>query len=201
MKKIIFLIVFVAGTAVNTYAQYIGMGVRGGLNLSKISSYSDPQSNSFKTDFTPGYHAGLFFNFDLGPIGLQPEIAFSTNGFEYNADGGKYIYTNNNIEIPVLLKFQAVPLLSFVAGPQASFEVSNKFSFEDAAGNKSTLSQTQNNRPEWENVNFSGVAGVQIGTERISFGTRYIFGVNDLIKNNNQSSKNQVIQFSLKLGL
>lgn len=193
--------VFVAGTAANTYAQYLGFGIRGGLNLSKVSSYSDPQSNTFKTDFTPGFHAGLFFDFDLGPIGFQPEAAFSTNGFEYNADGGKYIYTNNNIEIPVLFKFQPVPLLTFLAGPQALFELSNKFSFEDAAGNKSVLGQAQNNRPEWEDANFSGVAGIQLGTKKLSFGARYVFGINDLVKNNNQSSKNQVVQFALKLGI
>jgi hypothetical protein len=106
MKKIIVLLAVLV-VAINADAQ-IKLGVKAGLNVSDMS-FSGKKGVGENIDDLfanrTGWHFGMAMkmSFPLLPITLQPELLFSTKGYN-GANGGDHL-TLNYIEIPVNLQW------------------------------------------------------------------------------------------------
>ena len=120
MKKIIFLLVVIAGSFA-AQAQGINLGIKAGPNFSNFSG-------DLNTDGITSFHAGAALELNLIPtFSIQAEGLFSSQGAKYdNAFGAAEDINLDYISVPVLAKFYLLPdRLSLMAGPQFSFLVSD----------------------------------------------------------------------------
>lgn len=95
-----------------------GVGIKGGLSLSKFSLSGEMETAEWK--YLPGYVAGAYIEFKLGFVSLQPEVLYTRMGakiedvIEEEPFSLKYMF--DYVQVPVLLKFNIVP-----AGPIRPF--------------------------------------------------------------------------------
>ncbi len=178
MKKLIVAVIalFIGTTA---FSQEIDLGVKTGVNFSKIS---DVDNLSNKTGFQAGVFAGIKFT---DKVGLQADILYSQQGAEF--DAGKFDL--NYVNIPIVLKYYLVQGLNVQVGPQFGFILDDD------------IYEIQNGGPTIKgNAEKSDVSAV-VGTGYdfpfgIRVDARYNFGFTDVLKD--EKSKNNV--FSLALG-
>lgn len=137
MKKICVFITLILASFI-AQAQS-GIGIKGGVNLTNI--YTD--AGSFKDNIQQSLDTKTGFVFGLyGRIGkkvfLQPELLVASRGGEVEiqplSGGGPQIidvkYTN--LDVPVLIGFQPLSFLRIMAGPVASFKLSEDEKLRDA---------------------------------------------------------------------
>lgn len=110
MKKIILLVVIVAINCIS-FGQRIDIGIKGGVNFSKL------EIPDIKTSNKTGYHFGAYSLFKFGKLGLQPEIIFSQQGSKVDLGNWDTKYIN----IPVILKIYLAGGFNIHAGPQFGF--------------------------------------------------------------------------------
>ena len=105
----------------SVFSQSFSLGIKGGANLGKISG------QSFKDEFTLGYHVGAFATIGLGnKFAIQPEVLFnqvnvdtSTN-FSDVTSGFKHFdkIQLHYLSIPLLLNYKLNKFIVLQAGPQ-----------------------------------------------------------------------------------
>jgi hypothetical protein len=189
MKKII-IILAVLIVAVNADAQ-IKLGVKTGLNISDMS-FSDEFGQNLDNLYANriGWHLGMVMKVKIPnfPLVLQPELLFSTKGFN-GENGGKKLRLNY-IEVPINLQW-GIQLGK--VRPYA--ELSPYFSY--LVGSNKSLDELNS----WDGGLGLG-AGIDIWKLQIS--CKYVWGfgkVGDIKDDNNGevigSVKNRGIQISL----
>ena len=189
MKKIVLSAIIALLCVTFVQAQSFHLGAKAGVNLGKIDGHS------FKSGYDLGYQVGGFAELNFSKtLGIQPEVLFSqTNTKVSNSIGdieagltsGEKINLNY-LSIPVLLKINASPLLSFVVGPQYSILVNS---------HETTL---QNGKDAFKSGDFSAVAGVQLNLKALRIYGRYDIGltnINDI--SSSEKWKSQQIQLGI----
>jgi hypothetical protein len=136
MKKIIVLLTVLV-VAINADAQ-IKLGIKAGLNVSDMS-FSNKIGESLDNTYAnrTGWHLGMAMKmkFPLFPLTLQPELLFSTKGF--NNDENSHL-TLNYIEIPLNLQWgisigkirpyvELSPYLSYLVGSNKALKELNSW--------------------------------------------------------------------------
>ena len=175
-----------------TNAQSIHAGLKVGSNINKISG------QSFKDEFTYGYHAGAFLQIGLGSKWtIQPEILYNqVNTDTTNRFSELYKLSINKISdiklsylsIPVLLNYNLGNNFALQAGPQFGILLDQ---------NRDLL---QNGKDAFSKGDFSMLAGVQIKLSSLRIYGRYVIGLNNLNDIDNQDKwKSQSIQLGLGL--
>jgi len=175
-----------------TNAQSIHAGLKVGSNINKISG------QSFKDEFTYGYHAGAFLQVGLGSKWtIQPEILYNqVNTDTSNRFSELYKLSVNKISniklsylsIPVLLNYNLGNNFALQAGPQFGILLDQ---------NRDLL---QNGKDAFSKGDFSMLAGVQIKLSSLRIYGRYVIGLNNLNDIDNQDKwKSQSIQLGLGL--
>ncbi|MGB4775830.1 MAG: porin family protein [Daejeonella sp.] len=201
MKKVFILAigVLVAGAAqAQTDLNEIKFGIKAGGNFSNIIR---TDNSDFKTDFKPGFHAGVFVNIPIiDRLSFAPEVTFSQKGYKSDMFGGTLKQTTNWVEIPVLVKLNATPSFNVFLGPQVSFLTQTQNKFEGSFGE---VEQTniESQSETFKKSIFGAVIGIGYDiTPQIGINARYAL---DLQKNNKNGTteiptyKNQVIQAGL----
>lgn len=120
MKKIIFIATVFAmvGLSAPAWSQaQFALGVKGGLNLSKL----DINQGVSNVDNRTGFHGGAFALIKITKIGIQPEVLFSKQGSTYKVNTTSYEANYDYINVPILLKLYLVAGLNLQAGPQFGF--------------------------------------------------------------------------------
>ena len=205
MKKIFILAITLLSSAGIANAQStdkpIKFGVKAGANFSNI--IKDDGNNSFKTDYLVGYHAGVTLDIKLlDNLAFTPEALYSTKGYKSTSSVGEFTQTTHFIDIPILASIKLGGGLNLVAGPQVSFLMSTKNTFETGFG----TAQQQIIEDDADRFRKSLVGGV-IGfrydfSNKIGLNGRYAL---DFQKNNENGTsqtpeyKNQVFQVGLGL--
>lgn len=188
MKKIIsvFMVAVCLMMAAPAQAQ-LHFGVKGGLNLSKVSfSKSD-----LKGDNKTGWFIGPMAEFTLPIIGVGADVAALYSQTELAAKGADTNAKLKTIEIPVNLKwsFGLGSMLGayIAAGPQFGFNIGNKTGFMDYELEK-------------KNTTFNVGAGVKL-IRHLQVGVNYNFALNNTatIQTDNEiiKIKNNTWQVSL----
>ena len=182
MKKMFLSVVLSCSCMVAANAQVSG-GLKGGLNLANQDFEADGFSVS--PDGRTAFHVGAFLNVMLSDnVGLQPEVLFSAQGstFESPSPGIEDSERNfNYINIPILLRYQVVEVLSLHVGPQIGFLLNAEVDDQDV------IDQVKGS-------DFSLAFGAQIDLPAgFVGGARYSLGISDIndtpddfeLKNNN----------------
>ncbi len=194
-----FAALFVAGV------QAQSLSVKGGANFSNIIKTGD---DDFKTDFKPGFFAGLGLDIPIiSALSFAPEILYSQKGYKTTSTDllgaeTKYSVTSNFVDIPILAKV-STSSFNLHFGPQLSFLTSTTESFEKGSQEyRNTIKEENNNLKK---SILGGVAGIGFNlAPKVSLNGRYAI---DFQKNNEDGTKetplyrNQVIQVGLGIKL
>ena len=141
MKKIISVLMVAVCLMMAAPAQaQLHFGVKGGLNISKLSFSKD----AFKGDNKTGFFVGPMAEFTLPIIGIGADVAALYSQTELAAKGYSTDAKLKTIEIPVNLKwsFGLGSMLGayIAAGPQFDFNIGNKTWTRELSLKKSTTS-------------------------------------------------------------
>lgn len=129
MKKLLLSIAAVALFTGASFAQ-VSFGLKGGINLSKINS--DVDGDTEKTDNRFSVNLGGFMVYELADkMALQPELLLSFEGGKETEAGEDFISAFTMINIPVLFRYTVVENLNILVGPQIGFNVSAQYKNED----------------------------------------------------------------------
>lgn len=139
MKKLLSTLMVIACLALAIPAQaQIQFGVKGGLNISKVSLSEEV----FHPDNRAGFFIGPTAEFTLPLLGIGVDVAALYN--QYGIDTEKGSTTKKSFEIPVNLKwtigFSSVLGAYLAVGPQFGFNVGNRWFKDVCEFKKSTTS-------------------------------------------------------------
>ena len=136
MKKVFALVVALAAITMSAQAQ-IDFGVKGGLNLSKMSASKDALNSSNQL----GFFVGPTAKFTLPVVGLGIDVSalFDQRSSEVELNGMKETIKQTSLQIPANVRFafgfgDKASIFIF-GGPQIGFNLSGKAKdvFNDAA--------------------------------------------------------------------
>ncbi|MCM4157636.1 PorT family protein [Gramella sp. AN32] len=177
MKKILIITMFF--TAIGMTAQETKFGLKGGLNYGATGDYEtfSDASGDFLSSFSgkekAGYHAGLFAQFQVLGIFLQPELVYTKLNTEYS----DFEYSLQKLDAPILLGINVLGPLNIKAGPSFQYILKNELE-------KSNLSigEVENDI----SVGYQLGAGLNLG--KLGFDVRYegaftentAFGLNEI---------------------
>ncbi|MGZ5191673.1 MAG: porin family protein [Flavisolibacter sp.] len=189
MKKIIFVFGVLASTS--GFAQNFSAGIKAGANF---SNFTGGNFEAVKKKAIAGFHGGVFLNFSLGALSLQPEILISTQGARIDSANRSYDWKVTYAAIPILLKYKSAGGFYLEAGPQFSFKVG-----EDVSD--------QSIKDFAKGLDLSAAAGFGVQTKGgLGIGARYLLGLSkvgdfDPPKNIDPDFKNSVIQVGVFITL
>ncbi len=193
MKKI-FLTIAVVLMAVAVNAQAPSFGLKGGLNLSTITSADDAKMK-------PSVYVGAFAEWKFTDfVGFAPELVYSRQGSaikdEYlgEADAGKMRL--NYLNVPLMVKLYVADGLTVDLGPQVGFLLEAKMWAKiDGQTDTEDICDAINK------VDVSFGAGVTYNfTDRLGVSARYNIGltkVPDSSESGASGMKNSVLQIGL----
>jgi len=161
------------------FREGFSFGIKAGTNISNVY---DSKGEEFNADSKMGLAAGVFLSVPLGRyFGIQPEILFSQKGYKGSGSilGSEYDYkyTTSFIDIPLLLAFKPVSMITIVAGPQYSFLIKDKYNFNSAIVDVEQENEFENDNIRKNILSFLG--GVDVNLNRIVLGTRVGWDLQD----------------------
>lgn len=136
MKKLLLMILAVIFITTNINAQdyrnQLKLGLKAGINFANVY---DEVGDEFTADGKLGFDGGAFLAIPIGKfLGVQPEILFSQKGFKADGSilGVPYTtkHTSTFIDIPLLITLKPTQGFTILAGPQYSYLMKEKDSFE-----------------------------------------------------------------------
>lgn len=199
MKKI--LLTLLTGVLISSaaFAQSFNLGIKAGVNLSKINSDFAKEENRL------GYQVGAWARFG-GSFYLQPEayigskgnkfISVTQNsGTEVTAEG-KVKFTT--LDIPLLLGTRLVGSnnvnIRFMAGPVVSFVLDEKSDFSAAYDQATDFKN-------YKNQTWGGQVGAGVDLGNISVDLRYEAGFSNISKSEKYKQTPNLFQLSLGIKL
>lgn len=188
MKKII-VIAFVLSSTVS-FAQ-VQFGIKAGANL---SNFTGGNFDAVKKKALVGFNGGLYLNFRLENLSIQPELLISTQGARIDSVSGHYDWKVTYVNVPVVVQYRFDNGFFLEAGPQVGFKIS-----EDIQN------QTISNFAK--NLDLSAVGGLGFKTKSgFGIGARYSVGLSKVGNFSSSSGidpdfKNGVIQAAVFIPL
>lgn len=195
MKKLLLVLTLLSATVLAHGQARFELGLKGGLNLSNISSDANASYNS-----RTGFHGGLYGMIKVANIGIQPELLYSQQGSEVNFDNAANDFKQDFVymSIPVMVKFYLPLGLNLQAGPQFGAMLSADGQTLDGAGNPVDLS-----KDSYKNSDISAAFGAGWDAPfGLRIMARYVIGLNDINELSfGQETKNKMFQVSLGYAL
>jgi hypothetical protein len=199
MKKIIlsltflFSIVIIGAAQTSTDSAKFHWGVKAGAGMGKIS-VSSFSNKSFINKMKLSAYVGAFGQFRLSHLfDIQPEVNISTLNTQTAQTNPNLLVDGQKktlfyVDVPVLLRINISPTLSFLAGPQVGVLLNNPSSNTGNwyNGGSVTSGQFTFNFPD-----FSAVGGAQLNFGVVSIQARYVQGVFNVGNNKLLSSSLQ----------
>jgi len=188
MKTTILSLALLLFIGLSAFSQSFSLGIKGGANLGKI------EGQSFKDEFSLGYHVGGFATIGLGKkFAIQPEVLFNqinndtTTSFSdvFRVKNAKDIQLKY-LSIPLLLNYNVAPFLTLQVGPQFGVLLNKNDNL------------FQNGENAFKSGDFSLVGGVQLRLLKFRIYGRYVGGLTDL---RNIQSSNTWKASSIQLGV
>lgn len=187
MKKIILAAAALLMCSYGASAQYIGWGVKAGLNVSTITD-SDGDAK-----MKPSIYAGVFAEFMLVDdlLSIQPEVVYSRQGNKYKVDGDNFYNRLNYLNVPVMFKLYLINGLSLDLGPQFGFMINSKAVYKGDATVKEDIDGLKN-----FDVSFDMGLSYRF-IPQMDVTARYNLGLTKVADIGGAKSKNGVIQVGL----
>ncbi len=173
------------------FSQGLTFGIKAGANMGKISG------QSFKNEYSLGYHAGAFVTIGGKKWAIQPEVLFNQVNTDTATSFNQITGFNNvskiqlhYLSIPILINYNISNILALQFGPQFGILMDQ---------NKSL---TQNGKDAFKSGDFSLAAGLQLKLLKFRIYGRFVGGTTDVNNlSNNDSWKVSMIQLGVGLAL
>jgi hypothetical protein len=194
MKKLALLIL--AGSFFATANAQFAFGIKAGANFSNDNGNG---LNGLSTSTLTGFNGGVFFKVPVaGQLAIQPELVYSGQGFKATESGYTGTFTENYINIPVLLKYRFPMGLFIETGPQIGFLMSANEKFQGvSASDKSNYTSTD--------IAWAIGAGFHIPTTKLAVDIRYNIGISNIASSSSNtggsSGSNTVHNGVFQIGL
>lgn len=129
MKNVLLALLMIAG--VSGFAQN-GFGVKGGLNYSdngkiEFTDVTTTGENIMEenADRKTGYHFGIFYRANLGPVFLKPELLYTASKSSYTYNNKNTDYDVSKLDLPILVGVDILGPLNVFAGPSLQYILEN----------------------------------------------------------------------------
>ena len=175
------LVIFIIFLCTGTLSAQLKFGAKGGLNIStQTTNFFIIESTNPKI----GPNVGIFAEYELNDkFILQPELAYSSLGANWEQFGMTVLANLNYIVLPVVLKYR-ISDLSIGVGPQLGYLVSA--SYKGGGVNK-------NGKDDFKTNDFSALLNTDSAVnENIVIGLRYQTGLSNILP------KDDIFKFTLK---
>ncbi len=188
MKKILFSLSFLMFTTVIFAQPIIDVGIKAGVNNSKITASLD----EFTSESIVKMHVGAFARVGYGRVYVQPEVYFSAKGGDLNSSLSSTVtkFDFNNVDVPMLLGVKVIngggANLRVMAGPVFSFMTSN-----DVDGD------TRFTSLYFKDHYFGYQYGIGVDVWNFFLDARIENGTNNLYSSPDLASKNRTFMVSL----
>lgn len=206
MKKVALSLTLVVSAL--SSAQLLNFGAKGGANVSNL--INEGIANIEEKSTTVDYYAGIFVNIPFGKVSLQPEILYNKVGqkFEYKKLPNTLLVENDldYISIPVMVQYKLGGGLYIEGGPQFSYLVNHKNevgSYDNATPKSEAENIIDGIFPKEKYKNYDLGIGLGAGYKiykNIGINARYVMGVSNNAKNNNETLKNSAFQVGATVG-
>ena len=166
-------------------AQKVNFGVKAGLNLSTWN-YDD-------ASLRPGFHAGGFATVQFSRMfAVQPEVMYSMEGavwegkldaFGFSLANAKVTSTVHKLNVPVMLQFTPISMLTIEAGPQFGFNLAVSHHIKsNIVGIVETESDVDVDKENYNMFEMGIAAGLKLNlTRNMAIGARYVYGISPII--------------------
>lgn len=131
MKKILFIFLFITSSAVFAQSSF---GVKAGLNYGdngeiEFSDLTGAGENVIKEsgDNKVGYHLGVYYRLELGPIFLKPELLYTETKSSYNFQNREADFKVSKLDLPILVGLEVFGPINVFAGPSLQYILGNDF--------------------------------------------------------------------------
>lgn len=129
MKKTLLVLMLITG--LSGLAQN-GFGVKGGLNYSdngkiEFTDVTGAGENIVEenADRKTGYHFGVFYRADLGPVFLKPELLYTKSKSSYKYNNESTDYDISKLDLPILVGIDILGPVNIFAGPSLQYILEN----------------------------------------------------------------------------
>ncbi|MCX6285277.1 MAG: porin family protein [Bacteroidetes bacterium] len=186
MKKILLVFAIAILTTQLSYGQF-ALGVKIGYNASKLSTNVD----TIKSQVNSGFHVGIWTHIGKR-LYFAPELLYTMSGSIFTNEGN--LSTNNwktkvtvgSMDVPLMLGFKiihsSVITWRIEVGPEMSFVVNTKVK-EMNEGKTSGITGSNVNSTNWYVL-----GGTGIDVLFLTFDIRYQYGLNQFVKDVQNSS-------------
>lgn len=166
-------------------AQKVNFGVKAGLNLSTWS-YDD-------ASLRPGFHAGGFATVQFSRMfAVQPEVMYSMEGAawegkldvsDFSLANAKVTSTVHKLNVPVMLQFTPISMLTIEAGPQFGFNLAVSHHIKsNIAGIVGPEKDVDVDKKNYNTFEMGIAAGLKLNlTRNMAIGARYVYGISPII--------------------
>lgn len=201
MKKLMMIAFLTLGFGTMIYAQNEATGIKGGLNLSSLSTDGNDDSN-----LKMGFHAGVFTKIPFTEsLSIQPELLYSGKGIKINYDEstiahGDSKFNLNYIDVPVKLILNLSEDFEFQLGPYFSYLVNANTETEAEFFGGELDTEDELDRDHFNTFDYGLTAGIGFDLDPVIFGMNYNVGLKQVAKDDDISydllgdAKNMVIQ-------
>jgi hypothetical protein len=182
-----------------------GVGIKGGYSQAKFSLV--PAETEVNWQYLPSWVAGVYFEFKLGFVSVQPEILYTRMGgkFADEVEDFRVEYRFDYVQVPVLLKFNILP-----AGPVRPFLYGGGYGayLVKAQGFMASgeESDTADLTEDFQRYDYGGVVGGGLAFKlpgiSLSVEGRYNLGLANIIKEpiEGESAKNRSLMVLVGVG-
>lgn len=175
MKKLLMLVLAIGFASFGAQAQTVG--VKGGLSVANLST-NDGEVNDKNSRL--GFTGGLFLNAPIGEVfALQPEILYTQKGAKYEVIGIDVDTRSSYLEVPVLFQVTILDPFYFYAGPQFSYLLDVKTTYN---GDGNIVIEDDEDPDNYNRTDLGGAIGVGLNFERVVLDARAAVGAIDFDK-------------------
>lgn len=191
MKTKLLSIVILLFVSSSLFSQGLTFGIKAGANMGKIDG------QSFKNEYSLGYHVGAFATIGGKKWAIQPEVVFNQVNTDTATSFSDITGLHNvgkiqlhYLSIPIMVNYNISNILSLQFGPQFGILMDQ---------NKNLV---QNGKDAFKSGNFSLAGGLQLNLLKFRVYGRYIGGLTNLNNlGNNDTWKANMIQLGVGLAL
>ncbi len=157
----------------------VSFGVKGGMNLNHLVITNLPDQVEYDTKALLSYHAGVFSNIKLSDkFSVIPELQFIQKGYKmidnYATPSYEANHKINYLELPLMISYTPVKLLSIELGPTAGLSMGTKVVSDAGSNSINDL---------YEDFEFGLTGGLRFNlNEKFSITGRYYYGLSTIME-------------------
>ena len=171
MKKTFFTLTIIAFCAGGALAQGISGGIKLGANFA--NQKMDFEGFDFSPKSRTSLHGGFFLTIMMSEtFGIQPELLYNSVGSKIEFMGENGISRLNYLSVPLMLRYNPVPVFNIQVGPQFGFLLSAEDEYDG---------QSEDVKEDYKQLDLG--VGIGAGVDLpmgIGLSARYVMGLSNI---------------------